>query len=215
MATGNFYSESGKYYAVLMNYERPILDDDGNETEETETVSPESYEYDDEISYIQERFAEYAKNTPFVEFNESDQYLNDRNFGGRIFGTLSMSKQYAGIWIEVHYQLIMRSGYYEGANLDYEYSFYTDSVEIEDITDVAFEYMQQLDYSNGHYNKPTGFATIQSKHAMAWLTKAFAQLDEAINKIYSECSTPLVVTARFSNGETWYQKKDDRLTDES
>lgn len=203
MATGNFHSKSGKYYAICMGTTEPELDDDGNETGNEVVRYADEDDYEETIKSIQEAFEEFTKNNSF-EFNKRKESI-DRD--GRLFGTIGISKDYAGIGVELNYNLIVRSGYYEGANLDYEYEFIIDGNKFEDITDCEFSFMESLDFSNGHFNKPTGFARIQSKHAMTWLTRMFAELDEAVNKLLRENSIELIVKAHFSNGEIWYQQK--------
>jgi len=196
MGTSNFYNKNAsKVFAVLMNYETPILDDDGNETEETETVSPEDFECDDLIEDVQN----HLKESKFYSWIPSKPvWDNDRNYSGRKIGSLSVGKQYGGVSIDIGIEAILRSAYYEGANLDWELIITIDGA------DTDFEdFLQDFSYAS---EMSVGLCTIVSRKALKWAEKMQNELIKEIEKIYTEISMPLQVMARFSNGETMYTK---------
>ena len=194
MGTGNFHNRNAsKVYAVLMNYEEPVLDENDNETGETRTVSCEDFEYEDLGYNINEKFKEAEKKGLF-QFVEKNEYDTDclRSFPSRIKGIVYKSKCFGDVEVEVCISLLLTNGYYEGANLDY--------LEPE----VTFNgYDSDFKYSS---DMSEGMKVIQSKNADKWTNKQIAFLTEEIEKIYTELSTPLNVVARFSNGETMYAK---------
>lgn len=201
MATGNFYQgNADKIYAVLMSYEIPILDDDGNETEDMETVAPESWEIDD----FKENFIEAAKEAvKDTQFNFSPNYGledNNRDFNAHGLGSLYASKTYAGYSVGVTIKMGMRSAYYEGANLDWEVEVNYEGYNVDNVDNLEQEFIYRAEPN-------AGMAALLAKHASKWALTAEEELLEIVKKLYEDQSTPLVVTARFSNGETWYAKE--------
>jgi hypothetical protein len=78
--------------------------------------------------------------------------------------------------VEIYITPVIRSGYYEGCNLDWHIRLYVNGYEDDTYADDA----NVLRISNEYI--------------------------EFIENIYSQYSEPLGVTARFSNGETIYHK---------
>jgi hypothetical protein len=78
--------------------------------------------------------------------------------------------------VEVYVTPVIRSGYYEGCNLDWDVRYYVNGYEDE------------------LYCENTSVQFILNEYV------------EFIEKIYTQYSEPLGVTARFSNGETIYHK---------
>jgi hypothetical protein len=111
-----------------------------------------------------------------------------RNYGSRVLGqieeTVSDSKDDYVITV----MLVVRGGYYYGYNLDWVAEF-TDNRygDMDNIKDVM--------------NDKEIYKTTKIK-----IERAYKRLVKKIEKICEDNSTPLKVTARFSNGETWYAK---------
>jgi len=198
MGTSNFYNKNAsKYFAVLMDSEQPVLDDEGNETEETEIHTVEDYEVDDFIEYIHEKLTEskFENWIPTKLIWEKD---SNRNFEGRILGELSEEKKYGDVWAKVEIEVIMRNGYYEGANLDWNIKFLLDGNEVdEDCIREDFVWNSDLN---------TGLATMVAQKAEKWMSNKRGELISEIERIFTEISEPLVKVATFSNGETIYSK---------
>jgi hypothetical protein len=94
---------------------------------------------------------------------------------------------------------VIRSGYYSGVNLDWIYEFYIDGSEVE-TDDCIKDYLVHFEgYSPSH-------ASVVAPSRFRRLEKIKDKLTEKLEKIYSLYTTPLVVSARFSNGETLYEK---------
>ena len=195
MSTGNFHNMNArKVFAVLTSYDQPVIDDDGNETDETETHAPESWECDEFISSIKEealkRFGHMCSEGGKVESEL-------RSYPAQPLFTLSKSQSFAGVDIEVIMTSVLRSAYYDGANLDWELAYYLNGSEWDHI-DFIEDFKYNLD------NK--GMAAIQCKHAERWTQKIQSEMIDTLEKFYTEKSLPLNVVARFSNGETIYAK---------
>lgn len=197
MGTSNFYNKNAnKVFAVLMNYETPILNEDGEETEETETVSPEEWEYED----LKKEVILSLEKSKFNHYTSSKTVYEDglRSYPGTLLGDLYISKQYGDTEITVEITAIIRSGYYEGCNLDWECVIKIDGSETD-----SGEFSVDFGYAS---DMSIGLQAIVAPKALKWAEKMQNELIEELEKIYTEISMPLVVTARFSNGETWYAK---------
>ena len=155
MATSNFYNKNAtKIYACGIE---------------------EDFKYQDlkeNLNYILE------KNNYYL--NES--YDNNRNYGGLFVGEKTIFFNNKNKEIQATIKPIIRSGYCDGVNLDYEFT-------------ISNQYGDELE----DFEK--GAKTIFQK-----AKKALEKEIKSLEKIFSEVSTPLDVIARFSNGETIYQK---------
>lgn len=112
----------------------------------------------------------------------------------------SEDKCYAFGNINLRFDIIVRSGYYQGANLDYEMYVETDNEDYESITDLIEDiqrYPEDFDISEGMSEK-------YAKWIENWFKKEVEPMKEEIEKVFADYTTPLCVTARFSNGETMY-----------
>jgi hypothetical protein len=115
---------------------------------------------------IHNDYSDYGKTDP----NEL------RSFPSRSLGSFSDSFTIGDDEVEVFITPVIRSGYYEGCNLDWHIRLYVNGYEDDTYADDA----NVLRISNEYV--------------------------DFIENIYSQYSEPLGVTARFSNGETIYHK---------
>jgi hypothetical protein len=115
---------------------------------------------------IHNDYSDYGKTDP----NEL------RSFPSRSLGSFSDSLTIGEDAVEIFITPVIRSGYYEGCNLDWHVRLYVNGYEDDTYADDA----NVLRISNEYI--------------------------EFIENIYSQYSEPLGVTARFSNGETIYHK---------
>ncbi len=99
-----------------------------------------------------------------------------RSYPSRSLGSFSDSLTIGDDEVEIYITPVIRSGYYEGCNLDWHIKLYVNGYEDDTYADDA----NVLRISNEYI--------------------------EFIENIYSQYSEPLGVTARFSNGETIYHK---------
>lgn len=194
MGASNFYNRNAKnVYAVLMDYEDVVFDEDGNETEETQMVQCESWDYDNLIDYVTELMDEQT----LFKAVERVEFYNNRNYEATGIKSLASYKTFGNVEVEVLLTAVIRSGYYEGANLDWELNYYAGS-GYDDILDLTYEFESQ--------NENQGMAKIQKRNAEKWATKIGEQMVEELERIFTQVSKPLEVVARFSNGETFYKE---------
>lgn len=198
MGTGNFYNKNAsKIYAALMSYERAVMDEDGNETDQTETAYPDEWECRDFVESLQDELAEMG-------YCKADKWDNERQFSGRTFAELSETRDFMGYTFAVTIKAVIRTAYYDGANLDWELNYEIDGTEYEDISDISeLEVIQALPYWDP---QAKGILTIHARNLIIWLEEQGHELIEGLEKVFEQYSTPLVVSARLSNGETWYSK---------
>lgn len=194
MGASNFYNRNAKnVYAVLMDYEDVVFDEDGNETEETQMVQCEEWDYNDLKDYVTELMDEQTlfKAVDRVEF------YNNRNYEATGIKSLVAYKTFGDVEVEVLLTAVVRSGYYEGANLDWEINYYAGS-GYDDCIDFLYDFERAYDNN--------GMAKIQCKNAEKWATKEGERMVEELERIFTQVSKPLEVVARFSNGETIYKE---------
>jgi len=182
MATGNFYNKNAKYiYAIFQEDE---YDD---------------FIYDDVKDNISNDLVAYTEKSKAC-LGYSNSHYRDAS----LIEVVSITNEVAGVPFTVSIEILMRSGYYEGANLDYEIKYSVDSVEIDDLSE-AFQVF--YDVATWDYDMSKGLATIQAKNAAKRIEALSDELVENVEKILKEnCTHILQVSARFSSGETWYSK---------
>ena len=196
MGTNNFYSNAKTIFAVLMDYEDEVFDENGEPTGETEMRSCDEWDYQDLKDYAIE-LMEQSK----FSYSDSGNFSNNRNFEGTLLGSLNVDKYFGDILIEVRINAVIRSGYYEGANLDYEVEYYAGSGSGEWEEDINFNY----GFEN-HSNMSRGLQVIQTKNAEKWAEKITEELEEELERIFTQLSTPYNKVGQFSNGEAVYEK---------
>ena len=119
--------------------------------------------------------SEFNIHNDYSDYGKSDP--NElRSFPSRSLGSFSDSLTIGDDEVEIFITPVIRSGYYEGCNLDWHVRLYVNGYEDDTYADDA----NVLRISNEYI--------------------------EFIENIYSQYSEPLGVTARFSNGETIYHK---------
>jgi hypothetical protein len=123
MGTSNFYNKNAsRVYVVLESYESPILDENGDETDEVEMVCPDSTDCDILSEYVAEVLLEKstAKGVKFHQFDKKNSYYNIRSFGATYLASIYKTFVHCGIEFDLTLNAFTRSGYYEAANLDWE-----------------------------------------------------------------------------------------------
>lgn len=195
MGTSNFHNvNSSKIYAVCMN---------SFDEETQETVYPEQYEYDEMKENVKDCILEMCKENKDISFDLFPYRDRSelRSFPSSVLCSISKSKTIGGLECEVVLTSIIRSGYYEGANLDFQINSLICGYDCEDLYSED-ECIEHYDY----YSDYKGISKTHAKQAYKWLEKTKNELSEKLEGVYQNISEPLVVVAQFSNGETIYQK---------
>lgn len=204
MGASNFHRvNASKVYVVLESYERPVLDDDLNETDEMETVSPERYEVDEFIEYAKEHF-----NDNKGRFSFSGSHCNEnsehelRSYPTTFLGIFNDGKQFGDVYAGVELKCFMRSAYYDGANLDWELTVTLGGGVCEgDITMDDYPYCSDMN---------VGMRKIQLKNINKYIDKTRTEIINHVEALFEKLSTPYLLVGTFSNGESIYQKADSK-----
>lgn len=115
MGTANFYNKNASKYFII------------------ETDDEENDDLDFVIDDIKNSFEELANNSKRDVYFGKIDFDNNRNFSGQALCSYSDSFTFCNSNLEVNIIPIIRSGYYTGANLDYDIDFKIDGDELEEI----------------------------------------------------------------------------------
>jgi hypothetical protein len=161
-------------------------------------------ELEDEFAYDDLKDClEYELDEAGFEVYKKPEYDHNRNYSGQILAEKRLSHSYKDFTVTATIFVVVRSGYYSGANLDWQITFCDDFEHYEhddyDPKYTAEDLVYRLDF-------PPSKAKTYSLLAEKKYEKLKDQLVTELEAIYAKISTPLVVAARFSNGETIYEK---------
>ena len=130
----------------------------------------DEFDYEDLVCNLE---SELSNHSDYFDYGKTDP--NElRSFPSKSLGSFSNSTIIDDEEVEVYVTPVIRSGYYEGVNLDWHVRYYVNGSEDE---------------------------SYESHPRIQTLVDTYV---DYIEKIYSQYSQPLGVTARFSNGETIY-----------
>ena len=130
----------------------------------------DEFDYEDLVCNLE---SELSNHSDYFDYGKTDP--NElRSFPSKSLGSFSNSTIINDEEVEVYVTPVIRSGYYEGVNLDWHVRYYVNGYEDE---------------------------SYESHPSIQTLVDTYV---DYIEKIYSQYSQPLGVTARFSNGETIY-----------
>jgi hypothetical protein len=154
----------------------------------------DEWAYDDLVENLKSQL----NNDPnYVDYGKSDP--NElRSFPSRSLGSIRKYHQYKDFYVEVCVTPVIRSGYYDGVNLDWnvDYSINGDSYDIDELEN-GIGYNTALPIS-----KIKAYSLLAEKKA----EKLKNEIVEKVESIFSDYSDRYGVTAVFSNGETIYHK---------
>ena len=130
----------------------------------------DEYDYQDLLDNLE---SELNNHSDYSDYGKSDPD-ELRSFPSKSLGSFSNSTIIDDDEVEVYVTPVIRSGYYEGCNLDWHVRYYVNG------------------YEDDTYESHTRIQTLVGVYV------------DYIEKIFNRYSEPLGVTARFSNGETIY-----------
>jgi hypothetical protein len=205
MGTNNFYKKNAKNYY--------IIEDDYNDYND----------YYNDYDNHYDNFKEVLNDTLKQQFK--DNYYKHKE-------TISFSKPYSGSElgeIEVlninhgnflryngYYELlininpVIRSGYYEGANLDFNINFelYCEDKDGKDISFNNDDFIIDTTYEEKILilTKTIENNIKYNKRLIKKINKEFYNAIDKLEKIYSKLSTPMIKAGGFSDGTAIYEK---------
>jgi hypothetical protein len=201
MGTNNFYNKNAtRVYVVLESYETPILDENGNETDELETVCPDSFDYDLLTEYVADVLLEKstAKGVKFHQFDKKNSCYDNRNFGASYLASIFKRYVYCGIEFDLTLNAFIRGGYYEAANLDWEVELSFEGNRYDDDEDFVLAY--------DDFEDKRGVLKMNIQNINNKINKIKNELVDICEDCFETVSTPYLKVGTFSNGETVYKK---------
>lgn len=176
MATSNFHNENASaIFAVQLEHE---------------------FDYDDLVDNLK---SELNNDPDYVDYGKADK--NElRSFPSRTLGSIRKYVQYKDFYVEVCVTPVIRSGYYDGVNLDWNVDYLINGDAQYDNTDFYIDDIAH--YGSMSKSKATKYAKLAEKKA----EKVKNQIVDKVESIFSDYSEKYGVTAVFSNGETIYHK---------
>lgn len=200
MGTSNFYNVNARnVYAVMMDYEQPVLNDEGEETDEMEYCARESWECDEFMDMLKEDAKELAPLKGFSYHQTCDQDPHElHSYSSIPLFQFYKNKKFGDTYVTVNINCVVRVAYYEGASLDWYITYDVCGINMDQI-----DFLGDMEWQS---SMPAGMVKIQCKHAENFASNTAEELIEVIEEFYKQNSMPLRVTARFSNGETHYAK---------
>jgi len=141
---------------------------------------------------------------------EPDDSLNSneelRSFPSSSIGSIDWELNYLNLNFTYCINIFIRSGYYEAANLDYEFEWLIDGCDYyENTTDVISKLEEDLEY----YDIKPGIWALHGSRLQTKLESIESEAIQHIESLLTQVSTPYGVTGHFSNGETIYHKLGD------
>jgi len=176
MATSNFHNvNASAIFAVQLEHE---------------------FDYDDLVENLK---SELNNDPDYVDYGKTDKH-ELRSFPSRTLGSIRKYAQYKDFYVEVCVTPVIRSGYYDGVNLDWNVDYLINGDTQYDNTDFYIDDIAH--YGSMSKSKAVKYAKLAEKKA----EKVKNQIVEKVESIFSDYSEKYGVTAVFSNGETIYHK---------
>jgi len=148
-------------------------------------------EGDDSYSFLKEGLLESLDKYFINQFCQNDSFDdNNRNYPGIYIGNIDY--EYRNCLLRI--KPVIRSGYYEGCNLDYEIEYRSEQDFCEDLEDLK----NDLEHSKRPFKAVEKSFKKQLKLIVKNLEKVFAENSTALNKV-----------GQFSNGEAIYERSNN------
>lgn len=172
-------------------------------------------EYDEDGTRLDAEFCEECAFDLLAKkgYEATHKSDGDRYYSGEIFAEKDVEFSVCGVDMRIRMQAIRRSGYYEGANFDYDAD-----LRIYEPRDTSFCCSYDEDYElfgkyavdaddvlHDNWLGNKGLSKIHAKRIINAIYSRLADLQDEIEAVYSEaCSRKLACVAMFSNGEAIY-----------
>lgn len=215
MGTCNFSKVNARRYYVVNNETYYNEAEDCYQSEPIDGQEPEFMDWDEVICDIQELAKGRQDGKLFSPANEAERSWNSHRDEGTVIlfydlGGVNISKNYT---LDRKGSIILRPGYYAAAVLDWDFEImgYGDSWNMNDwesIEDIAEDIMNDWRANEDGWNE--GIKAIQARRIQAKIDKALNETAERLEEICADLcgGNVYAVSARFSNGETFYTRVD-------
>ena len=191
MSTGNFYKKNAsKIFAICETI-------DGEELQESDFL----YSIDN-ISFELKR---KLRNTNFVFQQRTTRSVNElRSYESTYICSIDTCRVIAGLECIVRIHCFARSGYYDGACLDYEFDHMINGTNFDCVNESDSIFSDEADrYCDYNF----GMIKIQSKNCKKWMDRQLKVIVNIVETVYGNCATSKLRTvAILSNGEAIYEE---------
>lgn len=154
----------------------------------------EDFEWDD----VKENINYKLEHCGYNHISTSNDPHELRSYPSANLTTIQKSFIFNGLSVTVEINTVMRSGYYEGACLDWHPEYEVEGYELDDYDDIALAF----EYHNFSEKRATYLAPMLKKRLLAIREELIA----VVERIFAENSDQYNVVATFSNGETIYAR---------
>lgn len=211
MATSNFHTiNANGIYAISDTY--LTEDENGNEV----TMYKDEWDYTIDAN----RISESGKSGGLFPYREI--HWNNKMQGQPLCSSEKTAHSFGNaenylLNIRTQCEIVMLSGHYTGANLDYDIKVSTEGGDVEYLSDyddvddlvcVLLSYMEDyIDWCGQNVKWNKGTFKMQRNNIKNWLMGIFEkEIEKCEEFCKNNCDDELVVYERFSNGETIYTK---------
>lgn len=151
------------------------------------------FDYDDLVSNLK---SELQPDTPYFNQPDPDEL---RSYPSNTLGVMFKDRIVDGYDLRVSIYPVVRSGYYAGCNLDWFYTIqFANNCNTYDNYKMFAEHVKDDEFNfDLSVNEKSNILTVTQLE--------LGKLKKQVEDVYAKFSTPLVVKARFSNGETMYE----------
>lgn len=177
------------------------------------------YDPEEENPWFYEDICEnlIANAESWEDISKNDIWTSERHLPMHSIVSKESLISFGGMTFTVSAEIGIRSGYYSGANLDYEVSIASDwcggDLDGDDAADLVEAFVEDCydDYEYERWGWNAGLASMLKKKLTSRLCKAVQNMVDECEKICQRsCDEEYVCTGIFSNGEAVYEKKSPR-----
>lgn len=184
MGTSNFHSNSDTIYVIDYGADEFMWEEATTHLGELVHVLDSAFTYDEDITSADELRSFPTSSVGYFEFDFC--YLN--------------------LTFTLRVNIFIRSGYYEAANLDIEYEWLIDWDNHYGNLESVNCIIDEINSDPTTYDIQPGLWSIHSHRLAKHLEQLQSTSLEHVHPILNQVSTPYGVAARFSNGETIYER---------
>lgn len=194
MGTRNFHNENATHiFAVTF----PDYED-----EDTGEIVQDEFGYDDlveNLTYELKALPKPKNNIIFIDGGTDS--AENRSYGSRVLGTLRAYGNYKSIDVVIEVIPVIRSGYYEGVNLDWVYKF---DIEGSEYDEEGLNFLEE--YLSYHFGGLEKLANLRAKQIRKTCLAEKERLVKRLEKIYTQYSEAYDCVGGFSDGTGVYEK---------
>lgn len=131
----------------------------------------------------------------------ASECTNDRMYSGHIFATKSIKVAIGRCCVDVTVRAIVRSGYYQDANVDWDLLIDGENYNPDDVDADAARDILEADY---WYGDNIGFCKIQAKPLFRRLWAAIQSMTKELEEVYDNLTNSYITVGVYSNGAAIY-----------